>query len=140
MTSVAPKSSAAVIALIHGEDGAYGISFSDFSGCISGGSSIDECLRRGRDALGFHIESMAELGEAMPGIRSLDTIRKETGLKDEMADAVIAAIDIEVPGRPVHVDVAIDEHLLASLDRVASERGKTRDALISRGARAVLAA
>ena len=131
---------AAVIALIHGEEGAYGISFPDFSGCISGGSSIDECLRRGRDALGFHIESVLELGEEMPPIRSLDAIRKDIDLKDDIADAVIAAIEIELPGKPVHVDVAIDENLLAMLDKVASERGETRDALISKGARAVLAA
>ncbi|MGB8365566.1 MAG: type II toxin-antitoxin system HicB family antitoxin [Rhizomicrobium sp.] len=31
-----------VIALIHEEDGAYGISFPDFPGCVSGGNSLDE--------------------------------------------------------------------------------------------------
>lgn len=131
---------AAVIALVHGKEGAYGISFPDFSGCISGGVSIDECLRRGREALGFHIECVLELGQEMPLIRSLDAIREDLGLKEDVADAIVAAIEIELPGKHVHVDVAIDQHLLARLDKVASERGETRDALISKGARAVLAA
>ena len=39
--------SSLVYALIHEENGAYGISFPDFPGCVSGGRSLDEALARG---------------------------------------------------------------------------------------------
>ncbi len=131
---------AAIVALIHGTAGTYGISFPDFGGCISGGATINEALRRGREALAFHLESMAETGEAMPRIRALDEIRLDPLLREDFSDDALAAVvEIELPGKSVHVDIAIDEHLLEMLDRRASERGESRDALISQGARAVLA-
>jgi predicted RNase H-like HicB family nuclease len=47
----------AVVALVHGEPGAYSISFPDFQGCVAGGATVDEALRRGREALAFHVEA-----------------------------------------------------------------------------------
>ena len=54
-----------VIALIHREDSAWGISFPDFPGCISAGNSLQEVLSQGREALEFHIDGLVEDGETM---------------------------------------------------------------------------
>ena len=55
------------VGLIHGDDKpGFGISFPDFPGCISTGDTEDDAIRRGREALTFHIESMAEDGERIP--------------------------------------------------------------------------
>ena len=131
---------AAIVALIHGTTGAYGISFPDFDGCVSGGGSIDECLRRGRETLEFHLENMVDVGESMPRARTLDEIRLDPALREDFSDDVLAAVvEIDLPGKSIRVDIAIDEHLLEQLDKRAAEKGESRDALISKGARAVLA-
>ena len=128
------------VALIHGVAGAYGISFPDFDGCVSGGTSIDECLRRGKETLAFHLESMAEVGEQLPRLRALDEIKQDAALQDDLSDNVLAAvIEVTLPEKSVRVDIAIDERLLEPLDKRAAEQGETRDAPISKAARAVLA-
>lgn len=55
------------IAYIHKEeDSDYGISFYDFPGCISAGSTMEEATFMAQDALAGHIECMAEHGEKIP--------------------------------------------------------------------------
>jgi predicted RNase H-like HicB family nuclease len=80
----------AVVALVHGVAGAYGISFPDFPGCVAGGETIDEALRRGRDALDFHVENMLEVGEALPEIRNIAEIKDDPDYADDFVDAVVA--------------------------------------------------
>jgi len=84
----------AVVAFVHGKPGAYGISFPDFPGCVSGGATIDEALRRGRDALDFHVESMIAVGEALPQIRSIAEIKADGEYAEDFPDAV-AALSME---------------------------------------------
>ena len=80
----------AVVAILHGKPGAYGISFPDFPGCVSGGATVDEALRRGRDALDFHVESMIDVGEALPEIRDIAEIRNDLDYAEDFGDAVVA--------------------------------------------------
>jgi predicted RNase H-like HicB family nuclease len=80
----------AVVAILHGKPGAYGVSFPDFPGCVAGGETIDEALRRGRDALDFHVESMIDVGEALPQIRDMAEIRSDADYAEDFADAVVA--------------------------------------------------
>jgi len=125
----------AVIALIHGKPGAYGISFPDFPGCVSGGASVDEALRRGRDALDFHVESMMEVGEPLPKIRYIAEIRADPEYAEDFADAMVAVVDAEVPAKAVRVNISIDERLLDRIDRAAQATGETRSGFIAAAAR-----
>src|ERR1051326_3734245 len=118
----------AVIALGHGKLGAYGISVPDFAGCISGGESIDEALRRGRDALDFHVESMIEVGEALPKIRDVAEIKADPDYAEDFANAVLAVVEAEVPAKAVRVNISIDERLLDRIDRAVQATGETRTA------------
>lgn len=85
----------AVIALIHGRPGAYGISFPDFQGCVAGGASIDEALRRGRDALLLHVESMTEVGEPLPRLRDAAEVRADPRSADDLAGAILRVIALD---------------------------------------------
>ena len=76
---------ASVIALVHEEDGAYGISFPDFPGCVSGGKSLDEAIGRGGAALAFHVEGLLEGGHPMPCIRSVEELRKDPAFREDGA-------------------------------------------------------
>ena len=79
-----------VVALVHGVPGAYGVSFPDFPGCIAGGETVDEALRRARDGLTFHVESMIEVGEALPDVRDIAQIKADPNFAEDLAEAVVA--------------------------------------------------
>lgn len=121
----------AVVGLLHGAPGAYGISFPDFQGCIAGGATIDEALRRGRDALDFHVESMIEVGEALPKVRDIAGIRADPIFAENFADALVAVVDVDLPAKPVRVNISIDERLLERIDRAAEASGETRSGFIA---------
>lgn len=44
----------------------YGISFPDFTGCVSFGSDMKEAIQNAQEALSLHIWGMEEDGEAIP--------------------------------------------------------------------------
>jgi predicted RNase H-like HicB family nuclease len=125
----------AVVALVHGKPGAYGISFPDFPGCIAGGETIDEAMHRGRDALDFHVEGMIEVGEPLPKIRDIADIRADPEYFEDFADAVVAVVDAELPTKAVRVNISIDERLLDRIDRAAQASGETRSGFIAAAAR-----
>lgn len=126
---------AAVVALIDGKPGAYGISFPDFPGCVAGGVSIDDALRRGRESLSFHVESMREVGEELPRLREVAEIETDPEFVDEIKEAVIALVEIDLPGRAVHLDISMDERLVDLVDRAAAAAGETRSGFIASAVR-----
>lgn len=100
------------IALIHGDDKpGFGISFPDFPGCISDGDTMEDAVRRGREALTFHIESMAEDGEGIPA----PTPRAEIETNPEMAAWLEGArwVEVEVDGPPPTIPPAGDPSCVA---------------------------
>ena len=55
------------IALIHKDaDSDYGVSFPDLPGVITAGSNLDEARKMATEALEFHLEGLAQDGEAAP--------------------------------------------------------------------------
>lgn len=74
------------IALIHKDaDSDYGVSFPDFPGCISAGSTLDEARAMGAEALAMHIEGLLEDGEAVPEPSSLEAIMRDPDNRDGVA-------------------------------------------------------
>lgn len=122
------------LALVHQEDGNFGISFPDFPGCISTGGSFDEVVARGQMALALHIEGMIEDGEPMPVVST----GPDRLLAEVLNGAIVVAIPVEMPGRSVRVQITMDENLLAALDRQAKVRGATRSGAIAEAVRASL--
>ena len=125
-----------VYALIHEENGAYGISFPDFPGCVSGGRSLDEALARGAETLMFHVAGMIEDGDPLPVLRTLEQLRSDPAFAEDSVNAVVAVVPVELPGRAVRVNVSIDEHLLDAIDRAARSAGQSRSAFLADAARA----
>ena len=55
------------IALIHKDAGTDdGVSFPDFPGCVSAGTTLDEARELAVEALALHVDGMIEDGEAVP--------------------------------------------------------------------------
>lgn len=128
---------ATVIALIHKDEGSdYGIGFPDFPGCISGGTTLDEAFQRGRAALETHIAALVEDGDPMPRVRDLDTLKSDPDLAEDFSDAIlVGAVEADLPGKSVRVNVSLEERLLERIDRRAVTLGLNRSAYLAEAAR-----
>ncbi|BCM19217.1 type II toxin-antitoxin system HicB family antitoxin [Mesorhizobium sp. J8] len=55
------------VGLIHKEAGShFGVSFPDFPGVVTAGTTVDEARDLAEEALAFHVEGMIEDGKAVP--------------------------------------------------------------------------
>jgi predicted RNase H-like HicB family nuclease len=123
-----------VIALVHQEKDAYGISFPDFPGVASGGRSLDEAIRRGAETLAFHVAGMVADNDPLPIPRSLDDLRKDKIFRADAKGAIVVAVPVELPGKAVRVNISLDERLLNAIDRAANARGENRSAFLANAA------
>ncbi|MEO3434243.1 type II toxin-antitoxin system HicB family antitoxin [Inquilinus sp. CAU 1745] len=74
------------IAIIHKDaDSDFGVSFPDFPGCVTAGSTLDEARAMAEEALAFHIEGMAEDGETIPAPSNLEIIMTSADFRDGVA-------------------------------------------------------
>jgi len=124
-----------VYALIHEEDGVFGISFPDFPGCISTGDTEDAVLRKGMQALALHVAGMIEDGDALPALRDLNQLRADSDFETDSQGAIIVLVPFETPGRSVRLNISMDENLLEAIDRAASAAGQSRSAFLAEAAR-----
>jgi predicted RNase H-like HicB family nuclease len=122
-------------ALIHEEDGVFGISFPDFPGCISTAKREDEVLRKGGEALAFHVAGMVEDGDPLPIVRNLSELRADKSFRSDAKGAVLALVPFETPGRAVRLNISMDETLLEAVDRAAAAGGQSRSAFLAEAAR-----
>ena len=71
------------VAFIHNDgEAGFGVSFPDFPGCVSVGDTRKDAVRRGAEALSFHVEGMIEDGEPVPPPRSVCDIQADPDLAD----------------------------------------------------------
>jgi predicted RNase H-like HicB family nuclease len=125
-------------ALIHEEDGVFGISFPDFPGCISGGANAEEAIRKGSEALTFHVAGMVEDGDPLPVPHNLAELRADPAFREDARGAVLALVGFEQPGRAIRLNISMEESLVESVDRAAKAAGQSRSAFLSDAARARL--
>lgn len=124
-----------VIALIHEEDGSYGISFPDFPGVVSGGKSLDEAMSRGAATLAFHVAGMVEDGDPFPVLRSIEDLRRGREFRKDAKNAVIVGVSVDLPTKAVRVNITLDEGLLGAIDRAAQAAGESRSGFLAMAAR-----
>jgi predicted RNase H-like HicB family nuclease len=122
-------------ALIHQEDGIFGISFPDFPGCIATGHSEDEVIRKGTEALVFHVAGMVEDGDSVPLARGLSELRADPAFREDSQAAILALIPVDLPGRAVRLNISMDETLVEAVDRAAKAAGQSRSAFLAEAAR-----
>src|SRR5216684_3286657 len=99
------------IGLIHKDpDSDYGVSFPDFPGVATAGSTLDEARSMAEEALAFHIEGLVEDGEALPEPSTLDAIMADPANRDGVA--ILVAAKTQEP-KAVRVNVTFPEDVLA---------------------------
>ena len=123
----------AYIALIHKDPHSeFGVSFPDFPGCISAGASLDAARANAEEVLAFHVEGMAEDGEAIPEPSSLEDIMAEPDNRDGVAVLIPLR---EQAARTVRVNITLPEATLAEIDRYAKAHGFTRSGFLAQAAK-----
>lgn len=119
------------IAYLH-KDGKsdYGVSFPDFPGCITAGSSLEEARQMAVEALSFHIAGLKEDNAQIPEPSTLDDLRKDPAMKD----AVAFLVEVQEPEKTVRFNITARESQLAEIDDRARQARLSRSAYIVRSA------
>ncbi|HLC15916.1 MAG TPA: type II toxin-antitoxin system HicB family antitoxin [Thermodesulfovibrionia bacterium] len=117
------------IAVVHKDSQSdFGVSFPDFPGCITAGSSIDEAKDMAHDALSLHIKGMLEDGENIPVPSKLEDIMDDPDYSDAIAILVVSVS--EAKPRSVRVNITVPEDILRKIDTVAKKRGMSRSSFL----------
>lgn len=106
----------------------YGVSFPDFPGCITAGSTLEEARRMAAEALSFHIAGMQEDGASIPAPSTLDDLRGDPALKD----AVAFLVEVKEPEKTVRVNITARESEIAEIDSRARAARLSRSAYMVR--------
>lgn len=115
------------IAYLHKDRGTdYGVSFPDFPGCITAGSTLEEARCMAGEALALHIAGLAEDGDTIPAPQSLDDLADDP----DMGGAVAVLIAAETPDPTVRFNITARESQLTAIDRAAKEVGMSRSAYL----------
>jgi len=125
------------IALIHKDEGSdYGVSFPDLPGVVSAGSTLDEARAMATEALAFHLQGMAEDGEAVPEPSSLEDIMAIAENRDAVAVLIQAPVE---QVKSVRVNVTLPADVLSQIDEYAEREGFTRSGFLAQAAKKAMA-
>ncbi|HEA65592.1 MAG TPA: type II toxin-antitoxin system HicB family antitoxin [Desulfobacterales bacterium] len=117
------------IAVVHKElKSDFGVSFPDFPGCITAGSSIDEAKDMAYDALYLHIKGMLEDGETIPTPSKLEDIMADPDYSEAAAILVVTVSGTKP--RSIRVNITVPEDMLHKIDAVAKQRGMSRSSFL----------
>ena len=117
------------IAVVHKDAKSdFGISFPDFPGCITAGSSIDEAKDMAHDALSLHIKGMMEDGENIPAPSKLEDIMDDPDYSDVAAILIVSVSETKT--RSVRVNITVPKDMLRKIDKVAKKRGMSRSSFL----------
>ena len=112
-------------------DSDYTVTFPDFSGCITAGSTLVEARDMAPEALPFHIEGMLADGEQLPDPMSLE----QALAADPMGrDAVAFLVDVAVDDPIVRANITMPKGILERIDRYAKAQGLSRSAFLTQAA------
>jgi predicted RNase H-like HicB family nuclease len=112
----------AYIAFLHKDlDSDYGVSFPDFPGCITAGTTLEEAWHLAGEVLSFHIDGMRKGGEHIPEPSTVDAIMADPENNDGLPFLVAVP---DPPGRSLRINVTLPEDLIAAIDRTTKNRSR----------------
>ena len=123
---------ATYIVFLHKDsDSDFGVSFPDFPGCVTAGTTLEEARQLAGEALELHIDGMNEDGERIPAPSSLDEVME----LPEAVDAVVLVVNVKRKApKVVRVNVTFSEGVLDEIDRFVKRQGTSRSAFLASAA------
>jgi len=104
----------------------YGVSFPDFPGCITAGSTLEEARRMAAEALALHIAGMRQDGEGVPAASTLDDLHNDPAMKG----AVAFLVEVAEPEKTIRFNITARSSQLAEIDKHARAAKLTRSAFM----------
>ena len=124
------------IGLIHKDaESDFGVSFPDFPGVITAGSTLDDARAMAEEALAFHVEGLVEDGEPIPEPSTLEEIMSDPDNRSGVA--ILVSLRTEQP-KAVRVNVTLPADVLEQIDRYAEAHGFTRSGLLTQAAKKLM--
>ena len=121
------------IGLIHKEaDSHFGVSFPDFPGVATDGTTLDDARALAEEALAFHIEGLVEDGEAIPEASSLEDVMADPDNRSGVA--ILVAVKTEAP-KVIRVNVTLPSDILEQIDKYAEAHGLSRSGFLAQAAK-----
>lgn len=119
------------IAYLHKDKNSdFGVSFPDFPGCITAGSTLEEARSMAVEALAFHVAGLRADGEIVPDPSTLDDLRSDPAMKG----AVAFLTELREPERTVRINITARKSQVAEIDRRARAKGLTRSSYLVQSA------
>lgn len=116
----------------------FGVIFPDVESCFSAGDGIDEALAEAKEALEFHLEALAELGDLPPAPGTIAKYRSEERFSG-FAWALVQIDPAPYMGKSEKVNVTLPSHLTARIDKESARFGaKNRSQFLQMAALSLL--
>ena len=120
------------LAVLHKDkDSDFGVSFPDFPGCVTAGSSLEEAKELAREVLPFHISGMQADGEPIPEPMSLDAATRHEFSQDAQA---FFLVEVPLDDPIVRANITVPKGLLQRIDRYAKAHHLSRSAFLTQAA------
>ncbi len=120
--------------LERGENGAVGVWFPDFPGCVTAARTQEEAMALASDALEEAMRGCAEREERLPEPTPLQQIESPPG-----SDVIgVVAVGATPPDPSERVNVYLPKSLIERIDRLAAELGMNRSSFFGMAASAMI--
>jgi len=117
-------------------DSDFGVSFPDFPGVITAGTTLDHARSMAEEALTLHVKGLMEDGEAIPAPSSLEEVMADPDNRSGVA--ILVSVKTEQP-KVVRVNVTLPGDVLEQIDDYAEAHGFTRSGLLTQAAKKLMA-
>lgn len=108
----------------------YGITIPDLPGCFSAGSTMDEALLMGKEAIETHIEGLILDKEPIPQSSKIEDLQKMKGY----SKGIWALIEIDLTKISVkikRINITMPENVIQEADKFAKQNHLTRSGLLT---------
>ncbi|WP_046868741.1 type II toxin-antitoxin system HicB family antitoxin [Microvirga massiliensis] len=122
------------VALVHKDaESDFGVSFPDFPGCVTAGSTLEEAASMAAEALAGHIELMIDEGMPVPEPTDLDMVMTDPENRSGVP-VMVPAMVCKTP-KAVRVNITMPADVLEQIDRYADRHGYNRSGFLVQAAK-----
>ena len=113
--------------VIHQElDSCYGVTVPDIEGCFSAGESLEDAIEQAKEAIDFHLESLADDGEEIPSPQDIKFHQKN----NDYNGGTWALVQVDAShylGKSQRVNISLPIRLINKIDDTVKNNSEYKD-------------
>lgn len=93
----------------------FGVIVPDIPGCFSAGDSLDEAVKNAKEAIGFHLDCLADDGDEIPNATTIANHQNNP----DFQNMIWALVDVDLSlylGKAEKINVTLPSRLIARID------------------------